>query len=283
MEYTVLEVPYHAGDGRHPSCAGPRRIVEGGAIDVLAAHGDVAVEAVGVDEPFRDTVSSTVTVEKAVAERVAAASMAGRLPVILTGSCATALGVLAGFDHADCGAVWLDAHPDFNTPETTASGFFPGMSLAVVTGDCYRACWAAIGHATPVPQDAVALFGVRDVSPEAEGERLSSSAVSVVEWRDGQPQDDPDAVVDELAARVREVYLHIHLDCFAPEVAPGVADDPVPGGLSLGDAERIVRATAGRMRVRAVTLATYNPTRDPKEKTLGAVRRVIQTLGEVIR
>ena len=51
-----------------------------------------------------------------------------QLAVVLAGSCNASLGVLAGFDHSRCGAVWLDAHADFNSPDSTASGFFPGMS-----------------------------------------------------------------------------------------------------------------------------------------------------------
>ena len=262
MALCLIQVPYHAGDDRHPASAGPGRLVEGG----------VRAERVG---PFRDTASSSAEVNKEVAAAVRAAIGAGQLPVALAGSCVTCMGVLAGFDHADCGIVWIDAHADFNTPETTASGFFPGMSLAVVTGHCFGNYWARIGDSTPVAEDAIVMFGVRDLSPDAERERLDRSAVHAVE-----PDGDVATALDRLAARVPEVYLHVDFDGFAPEVAPGIADDPVPGGLSLEDGEAIIRATAERFRIKAAALATYTPDRDRDDKTLRLGLRLIELLEE---
>jgi arginase len=178
--------------------------------------------------------------------------------------------------------VWLDAHADFNTPESTVSGFFPGMSLAMLTGHCYRSYWAQIGDSTPLPEETVALFGVRDVSPAAEQQRLEQSYMEVVEWRDGRPLADPVAVLDRLAARVRDVYLHIDLDAFSPEVAPGVVDRPVPGGLSLDDAESIIAATGKRFRIRAATLATYTPALDQEDKTLHTGLRLLEVIGNAL-
>jgi arginase family enzyme len=126
------------------------------------------------------------------------------------------------------------------------------------------------------------MFGVRDYWPEAEHERIQRSAIQVVEWQDGKPQGDVLAVLDALAARVQEVYLHIDFDGFAPEVAPGVVDEPVPGGLSLADAERIIRATAARFRIKATTLATFTPGLDRDGKTLRLGLRLIEILGECV-
>ena len=118
------------------------------------------------------------------------------------------------------------------------------------------------------------------MSPEAEADRLARSAVEVVEWRDGKPRREVVRVLDTLAARVREVYLHVDFDAFAPAVAPGVADDPVPGGLAYEDAEAIVRATAARFRIRAATLATYTPARDCDDETLRLGLRLIELIAE---
>jgi arginase len=60
----------------------------------------------------------------------------GHAPLVLAGSCDVAPGVLAGLGDERCGVVWIDAHADFNTPSSSESGFWPGMTLAVVTGDC---------------------------------------------------------------------------------------------------------------------------------------------------
>ena len=278
---SLISVPYHAGDDRHPAAGGPPRLVDAGAANLLTAQGhDVSVECVDRGAPFRDTASSSAAVNAKLAASVRGAHASARLPVVLAGSCVACHGVVAGLASADLGAVWLDAHADFNTPETTVSGFFPGMSLAVATGHCYAEYLAALGAGAELTEDAVVLLGVRDLSPEAERERLERSAIDVVTWRAGQPEEDPIAALDRLVSRARSVYLHVDFDCFSPDVAPGVADDPVPGGVSGQQAEEIIRATADRFHIAAVTLATYAPVADPDERTLRLALRLIEVLGE---
>lgn len=281
MDVSLIEVPYHAGDESVGASAGPRRLVEAGAERVLAGRGiDVSVERVGRKEPFRDTGVSAAAVNTDLAARVRAAVDTGRLPLVLAGSCNSALGVLAGFDHANCGAVWLDAHGDFNTPETTVSGFFAGMSMAILTGRCYRAYWAQSGDATPLAEEAIVMYGVRSLSPEAEREQLERSPIEVVSWRDGRPETDLAAPLERLSRRVHDVYLHVDFDAFAPEVAPGVVDEPVAGGLSREQAEEIIQATVDRFRIRAATLATFTPERDEGDATLRLALRMLELLAD---
>jgi arginase len=251
-------------------------------VEALLADKGVAVTLAGVErgEPFRDSASASLAVSRRLASVVAEAVAADRLPIVLAGSCDVSKGVLSGFDHSRCGVVWIDAHGDFNTPESTFSGFFAGMSLAVITGHCYQNLWAQIGNSAPAPEEATVLLGVRDLSPVEERDRLERSAIQVVEWQDGKPQGDVLATLDELQKRVEEVYLHIDLDALDPQVAPGIVDDPVPGGLSLHDMEEIIRAVAARFRVSAATLATYNPELDQDQKTLRAGLRIIELLAD---
>jgi arginase len=281
VDVGLIKVPYHAGDERLGSSEGPERLLEAGAEELLRARGvGVSVESVERGAAFRDTATSAARVNKKLAEVVARTVDAERLPVVLAGSCNSAMGVLAGFEHSRCGAVWLDAHADFNTPESTTSGFFPGMSVAVITGHCFRNYWAQIGDNTPLKEEAVAMFGVRDLSPDAERERLKRSAIRVVCWQDGKPQSNVLGALDELAGHVEEVYLHVDFDGFSPQVAPGVVDETPSGGLSVEDGEMIIRAAARRFRIRAATLATYTPESDENLKTQRLGLSLIDLLGE---
>lgn len=281
IDVTLIKVPYHAGDQRPASSAGPKRLVDAGAVDVLHGRGhSVIVRGIDRGGPFRDTASSAAAVNKRLAEVVAHAYSGGRVPLIVTGSCDSCLGVLGGFDHRGCGVIWIDAHADFNTPESTATGFFPGMSLAIATGHCYRAYWSQIGDSTPLAEETIALFGVRDLYPEAERERLEGSAISVVGWHDGKPDTHIDAALDRVAEHVRDVYLHIDFDGFAPHIAPGVIDEPVEGGLAAADARVIVQETYERFRVRAITLATYTPANDKADATLRLALEMVDLIGE---
>jgi arginase len=281
MDVCLIEVPFHAGDDRHPSSRGPQRLLEAGAAELFAERGlAVTVERAGREAPFRDTASSSAEVNRHLAAIVRRTLDGGQLPVVLAGSCNASLGVLAGFEHARCGAVWLDAHADFNTPYSSSSGFFAGMSVAIISGHCYRRYWEHIGDNTPLAENTIAMFGVRDLSPEAERERLHRSAIKVVAWDDGHPDRDILATLEDLAGHVSEVYLHIDFDAFAPELVPGIADEPAPGGLTLEQAKTIIRATADRFHIPAATLATYAPERDHEERTLRVALSLIQLLAD---
>jgi arginase len=274
VELCLIQVPYMIGDDRHSAAAGPARLADA-AVERLASH-VAAVERVERGTPFADSASASQAVNRRLAGTVRRTVAAGQLPIVLAGSCDSSLGILGGLEHADCGVVWLDAHGDFNTPESTASGFFAGMSLAVLAGHCYQAYWTQIGDATPVAENRILTVGVRDLSPEAERERLERSAIRVV----GAAVEDMHASLDELARRCRDVYLHVDLDALDPEVAPGIVDAPVPGGLSLHELEEVVRGVSARFHLHAAALTTFNPSLDEGNRTLHAALRVVELLAE---
>jgi arginase len=271
------------GDDRHGASQGPQRMLQAGAGELFTARNIAAsVERVERGAPFRDSTSASLAVNKSLSATVQRVTSGGALPVVLAGSCDASLGILAGFEHARCGIVWVDAHGDFNTPESTVSGFLAGMSLAVVTGHCYRNYWGQMGDNTPVSEAATLLIGVRDLDP-GERQRLESSEVQLVRWEEGRAQADVNATLEVLANRVQATYLHIDMDAMDPEIAPGIVDHPVPGGLSLAQLEEIIRAVCSRFRVKAACLATYTPERDVGDKTLQVGLRILETLAECSR
>src|SRR5205807_9205712 len=100
--------------GWHRWAEGPRSRCEGGARTLFTTRRSaVTVECVGRDRPFRDTASSSAEVNRQLAACVRRAVEADQLPFVVAGSCNACLGVLGGFEHGRCGAVWLDAHADF--------------------------------------------------------------------------------------------------------------------------------------------------------------------------
>jgi arginase len=279
MQICLIQVPYMLGDERHGASMGVQRYAEAG-VDLLVARGaGVAVERIERGVPFRDSASASLAINKRLAPVVQQAITAKQWPLVLAGSCDVSMGILSGFDHSRCGVVWFDAHGDFNTPESTITGFFGGMSLAVITGHCYRTLWAQVGNSAPIAEAATLMLGVRDLDPE-ERMRLDRSAIQVVHWREGKPHEDVLASLDRLAERVQEVYLHFDLDAVDPQVAPGIVDFPVPGGLSLLDIEEAIRAIGARLRVRAAALTTYNPGLDREERTFRLGQRIMELLAE---
>jgi len=280
MQISLIQVPYMMGDERCGSSRGPGRFLQAGADQLLSSKGlQVSLESVDRGTPFRDSGSSSLAVCKGLVTVVRRATARGQFPLILGGGCDLAKGILAGFDHSHCGVVWVDAHGDFNTPETTVTGYLPGMSLAIITGHCFANYWAEIGDSSPIPETSILMLRVRELDP-AERVRLTSSGINVVVWREGRPAKDVVSALQQLAKRVSEVYLHIDMDSLDPEVAPGVVDACVTGGLSLAQLQDAIRATFAYLTVRAASLVVYNPERDEDDKTLRAGLDLIGTIGE---
>src|SRR5437667_4185901 len=283
MQISLIQVPYMVGDDRHSSSDGPQHLLQNGAANIFTSNGfTVSVDQVERGTTYRDSATASLAVNKNLKKTVHRAVVAEQIPIVLAGSCDVSAGILAGFDHSRCGVVWLDAHGDFNTPESTISGFFAGMSLAVITGHCYRSYWAQIGDNTPVLESATVIFGVRDLDP-AEQQRFQQSQIRMVKWRDGNPKGNAQTTLDDLSKRFHDFYLHTDLYALDPEIAPGIVDDPVPGGLSLPQMEDLIRAMCCRLRLRAAALTTYNPGRDHDGKTLRVSLRVLEVLAEFTR
>ena len=158
-----------------------------------------------------------------------------------------------------------DAHADFNTPETTTTGFLDGTGLAALTGRCWQALTATIPGYRPVSDAHVVLVGARDVDPGEERE-LASSRVMRVEAARMQADGAAPALrsaLTELARHVSRVYLHIDLDVHEPSEAQA-NQYAVPGGLSASTVRDLVRLVSERFSIAAAALTSYDPTCDPR-------------------
>ena len=188
-----------------------------------------------------------------LADFVAGAAAQGQRPVSVAGDCCTAIGFLGGLQRAGLDPVllWLDAHGDFNTWETTPSGFLGGMPLAMLTGRGEQTLMQAVG-AKPLPDDQVVLCDGRDLDL-AEALALHASGVAhVIEF-------------GELLAyprlQDRPLYIHFDTDIVDPADAPAMSY-PAPGGPSLAEAQAVFRQLAQTCQIVGVSLSTWNFERD---------------------
>jgi arginase len=152
---------------------------------------------------------------EAAAAEVSAALDQGELPLLTASDCTICIATLptVALHVPDVQVVWIDAHGDFNTPETTPSGFLGGMCLAAACGR-----WDA-GWPDTIDPAAVSFLGVRDLDP---GERLEVERAGV---RTGVPAGGP-------------VYVHLDLDGIDPSVMP--VQFPVPGGLGAEEVRELL-------------------------------------------
>jgi arginase len=258
----LLLVPYDSARRATRMGAGPERLVEAG----LATHLERAGHRVSCtmvelpDDEWHAEIGSAFELARRIARQVRAAQSARAFPVVVAGNCMASLGVVAGLGD-DTGVRWLDAHGDFNTPETTAGGFLDGMALAALTGRCWTALCRGVPGFAPVPEEHVWLLGARDLDPP-EAEALRRSRVRLV------PPDDVGRALAEAppdADGVRRLHVHLDLDVLDPRDARanGYA---APNGVRLPallDGLRALGAGAGGAPVAALTLSAYDPAHDP--------------------
>ena len=178
MEIRLLLVPYDSGQRNVRMGAGPEHLCAAGLEKHLAAQGhQVDSEVIEpASRNWRAEVQTSFELMRAIAKHVRAARTARRFPVVLSGNCLAAVGVIAGLGPGT-GVIWIDAHGDFNTPQTTTSGFLDGMALATATGQCWGELARSIEGFQPVPENAVVLLGARDLDP-GEASALARSQIT---------------------------------------------------------------------------------------------------------
>ena len=267
----TIFAPYDSGHRGLRMGAGPDYLMEGGLPEMLSSTERPSLSFAHVlpevDPPAE--VATAFELDRLVAEQVRGAVAGGEFPLVLSGNCNTAVGTIAGLDASDLGVVWFDAHADFNTPETTTTGFTDGMGLAVAVGHCWKEMARGVPGFSAVPERDVVLAGVRAMEPAEQG-RLAASNVSVV-GVDRIGMEAPgtlDVALDGLKSRVGRVYVHLDLDVLDPEKA-GKANEFAPaGGLSAEDLKTALGVVRERFAVAAAGIASYDPSFDPDGRVL---------------
>ena len=262
----TIFAPYDSGHRGLRMGAGPDYLMEGGLPEMLRSTERPSLSFAHVlpevDPPAE--VATAFELNRLVAEQVREAVAGGEFPLVLSGNCNTAVGTIA-----DLGVVWFDAHADFNTPETTTTGFTDGMGLAVTVGHCWKGMTRGVPGFSAVAERDVVLAGVRAIEP-AEEERLAASDVSVV-GADRIGLEKPgtlEVALDGLKSRVGRVYVHLDLDVLDPEKA-GKANEFAPaGGLGAEDLKTALGIVRERFAVAAAGIASYDPAFDPDGRVL---------------
>jgi arginase len=181
-----------------------------------------------------------------------------RVPVLLAAGCSICLTTLPTVHghRPEVRILWLDAHGDYNTPDTTPSGFLGGMCLAGACGE-----WdAGFGHT--VPPANVVLAGVRDLDP-AERELLERSEATVI----GASNVETLVAVKNALDRA-PVYVHLDLDVLDPEVFP--AEFPAPGGLQPDKLYDLLEAVAEECELVGLEVTAFEAPEDPAERDQAA-------------
>ena len=217
-----------------------------------------------------------------IAALVARAAREDSVPVVLGGDHSVALGSLAGLAevHGPGGTIWIDAHGDLNSPDTSPSGNVHGMVLAAVlglAGDRFRGDGWGLPAVAP---GRVALVGVRSLD-DGEREVLRELDAKVFTMSDVDRLGIERAIRESLTHVAGPGFVHVSLDMDAmdPEVAPGVGT-PVRGGLSYREAHLAMELIAESGLASSLDVVEVNPILDRENETAQlAVELVASALG----
>jgi arginase len=250
---------------------GPEHLLDNGLAEGLRSEGRVlSVTTVRHEREPAAEVATAFELHGLVSGQVRRALTEDEFPLVLSGNCNTAaVGTLSGAGPGDLGVVWFDAHGEFNTPETTTTGFIDGMGLAIVVGHCWKAMARGVPGYFALPEENVVMAGVREVDPAERG-RLDASRVTVIDADRIQEQGWRTfaAALDDLKTRVGRVYVHVDLDVLDARKVGKANEFALEGG---PDAEELAAALGmvrERFKVVAAGIASYDPTFDADGRIL---------------
>lgn len=277
------------GDGRDACAVTAVEVLavplDSGQLDVRMASG-VPLLAHAVDGAtvhqlvpagvWRLELRTTFAAHQLVAAAVSDAAGRGSLPVVVAGDCSMAVAAVAGLGTEQrVGVLWMDAHGDFNTPETDVRGYLDGQGLAMLVGRCWIAHTTALEGIVPVPEQRVLLAGARDLDP-LERAALEASPIARLEvrqWRDGLWED----AVDAFCQAVDAVHVHLDIDVLDPSF--GIANDyAAADGVRPGDVTALVRSIAGRRPIVSLSFASWDRDREDAGALVDIVPRLVREL-----
>lgn len=283
MNIDLIGVPIDFGAGRRGVDMGPSAIRYAGLQAALEQighrvndRGNVhvpAIENCGTSDPKLRHLDCLLQVATEVATAVQESLQRGHVPLTLGGDHSFSFGSIAGAARVKkLGVIWIDAHGDFNTPDTTPSGNIHGMPLAALCGyGDSRLVTVCSPTARSVDPANVVNVGARDLDEE-ERKLMHASGMTVLATeqldRFGMYETMRRAI--EIAARDTDgFYLSLDLDALDPVYAPGVGT-PVPGGLTYREALLACELIAESGKMVAMDLVEVNPILDEHNRT-GAV------------
>ncbi|MCA9869397.1 MAG: arginase [Caldilineae bacterium] len=298
----ILGIPMDLGQQRRGVDMGPSAVRYAGLYERLARIGCQVEDDGSIQVPGRDerSVKANLWTETSggglrhLPEVVAAClsiyevakscAATPELPIFLGGDHSIAIGTVGGTaSTGPLGLIWIDAHGDFNLPETSPSGNIHGMPVAALIGRGHPDL-VDLGHPGPKlrPQE-IAMIGIRDLDAE-ERQNLAASGIHVYTMRD----------VDELGMatvarralghlnHLARIHVSLDMDSIDPDTAPGVGT-PVPGGLSYREAHLLMEILNESGKVASLDVVEINPILDDGNRTAElAVELIASLLGQRI-
>jgi len=296
MQIDLIGVPVDLGAGRRGVDMGPSAIRYASLQNKLEEMGNSIEDKGNIEVPIQEMCKITdpklkyvdciIPMGRRVAGAVATSMQAGHFPLVLGGDHSLSVGSIRGAaKQKKLGVIWVDAHADFNTPETTPSGNIHGMPLAALCGLGDPRLVSLWDETPPIldPQ-RVAVIGARDLDPgEKQNLLLAGVMVQSMEQIDRLGMLTAlEQAIERVSKDVDGIYLSFDMDALDPRHASGVGT-PVPGGLTFREAHLACEVVAETGKLIGMDMVEVNPILDVQNQTaILAVEFIRSALGSRI-
>ncbi|MGV3525164.1 MAG: arginase [Candidatus Sericytochromatia bacterium] len=281
---SIIGAPLDLGAGHRGVDAGPSAFRIAGLVPALRAMGFPVVDEGNIHVEIPEALPEGQSNAKYLAE-IAMACEAQRLkvlealekkhfPLVLGGDHSIAIGTIAGISSyyremdQEIGVIWVDAHADMNTPDTTESGNIHGMPLSVALGLGAPELVQLGGFVPKIKSEHVVLIGIRDLDLE-EKKLVKKMGVKTFTMTDIDELGMPTVIrqaIEIAGAGTAGIHLSFDFDGLDPEVAPGVGT-PVKGGIRYREAHLLMEKIALTGRLIGLEMVELNPILDMRNKT----------------
>ncbi|TCI26357.1 arginase [Exiguobacterium sp. SH3S2] len=286
MQWSYIEVPLRYGQGKHGVDQGPTKLRTLG-IEALLPKGTLQQtirvlpeSEIQVNEEHLKRVDGVLYTVNELADVVAADVRANRFPLIVGGDHSMAIGTLAGLAKTGpYGVIWVDAHADLNTGETSPSGNIHGMPLAAAMGLGDIRLTEVGGREPKLAPEHLVYIALRDID---EGEmreikRLGIKVVTVEEVRTRGVETIMAETIEYLRNRVDRFYLSFDMDSLDAQLVPGTGT-PVDGGLTAEEGKAILAEAMKADELIAIELVELNPALDQEDTTVQLAFSLCETI-----
>jgi arginase len=289
MNISIITQPYNEQGKGLGGGLGPRIILEADLVKTLINNGHSVTQVKEIEMSHEDESQYGEWNRVALANSYLATESnksleKGDFVLGLFANCNSVLGLLAGMQKSKRGSmmpnrvglVWIDAHGDYNTPETSPSGMLGGMPVAIAAGKCLSKIRRTSGLKYPLQAPDIIMLGLRDLDDEERGLISADSIVTIGEESMLKIDTKLKDAMNYLVTREDKIYVHVDLDILNPELAPA-AGLPTPGGFSGEELGKILRHLISYDKVCGLAMVSYKPERENKtENTRKEIIRAIE-------
>ena len=297
---TIIGVPMDLGAGRRGVDMGPSAIRVAGINRAISAMGFAVTDSGNIVVPQPESITQANTRARYLKEIAAACEELSTrverslsddaLPVVLGGDHSIAIGSVSGVASyqrkrgAKTGLIWLDAHTDINTPESSPSGNIHGMPLAVILGHGAAELTGVAGFAPKVDPGHAVVIGARSIDP-GEREMIRALGVKVFTMSDLDERGMGPVIAEAIgiaSAGTSGYHVTMDMDFIDPSFAPGVGT-PENGGATFRESHLAMEKIAESGGALAIEITEVNPLFDTANQTARlAVDLILSALGKVI-